>query len=203
MRIMNHWIVEEAIRLAAGHWPLPVLRCEYEKLGVSDFDLRSMALWQSQTATSVCTERTLLESEALPSVGLFVECLLSGTRQSSALGNKPLYRVLDTWHRTALGKDMFAECQALGKGPSTAVLKLTAVTFCREPRTGTRQRGFFAECLVFGTRQRRLCRVSSVDTRQTIFLFLHFGHQTFCGMFLHYVDLHVPFWDNYNSVCNS
>jgi hypothetical protein len=45
-----------------------------------------------------------------------------------------------------------------------------------------------------------LCRVSYVDTRQSIFLFFYFGHQTSCGMFLHYVDLHVPFWDNYNSV---
>jgi hypothetical protein len=39
----------------------------------------------------------------------------SRTRQSSALGNEPLYRVQDTWHRSALGKDMFAECQTLGK----------------------------------------------------------------------------------------
>jgi hypothetical protein len=28
------------------------------------------------------------------------------------------------------------------------------------------------------------------------FYFLNFGKQTFCGMFLHYVDLDVPFWDN-------
>ena len=30
--------------------------------------------------------------------------------------------------------------------------------------------------------------------------FFYFANQTFCGMFLHYVDLHVSFWDNYNSV---
>jgi hypothetical protein len=30
--------------------------------------------------------------------------------------------------------------------------------------------------------------------------FLFFSIQTFCGMFLHYVDLHVPFWHNYKSV---
>jgi hypothetical protein len=40
----------------------------------------------------------------------------SRTRQSSALGNEPLYRVQDTRHRTPLGKDMFVECQTLGKG---------------------------------------------------------------------------------------
>jgi hypothetical protein len=48
-----------------------------------------------------------------------------------------------------------------------------------------------------------LYRVSFVDTQQSIFLFFYFGHQTFRDMFLHYVDLHVQFWDNYNSVFNS
>src|SRR5688572_10654231 len=43
-------------------------------------------------------------------------------------------------------KRRFAECQTLGKGPSTAVPKLTVVSHCREPTAGTRQRGFFAEC---------------------------------------------------------
>jgi hypothetical protein len=97
----------------------------------------------------------------------FVEC---HTRQSSALGNEPLYRVQDTRHRTTLGKDMLPSVKhstkkALGKGPSAAVLKLTTVSLCREPRTGTRQRGFFAECQILGTQQRRLCRVSSTNTR--------------------------------------
>jgi hypothetical protein len=35
------------------------------------------------------------------------------------------------------------------------------------------------------------------------FYFFNFDNQTFCGMFLHYVDLHVLFWNNYNSVFNS
>jgi hypothetical protein len=34
------------------------------------------------------------------------------------------------------------------------------------------------------------------------FYFLDFVAQTFCGMFLHYVDLHVSFVDNYNRVFN-
>jgi hypothetical protein len=46
---------------------------------------------------------------------------------------------------------------------------------------------FFAEC-------------PSVGTRRSIFLFFYFLYQTFYGMLLYYVDLHVPFWDNYNSV---
>jgi hypothetical protein len=55
----------------------------------------------------------------------FAECLLSGTRQrklcrvphSVTLGTRQrqLCRALNTRHRTALGKDNFAECQTLGK----------------------------------------------------------------------------------------
>jgi hypothetical protein len=64
---------------------------------------------------------SLPESEALPSVGFFAECLLSGTRQrklcrvplSVQLGTRQivLCRELNTRHRTALGKDNFAECK--------------------------------------------------------------------------------------------
>jgi hypothetical protein len=64
----------------------------------------------------------------LPSVLFFAECLLSGTRQrrlcrvphSVKLGSRQraLYRVLNTRHRTALGKDKFAERQTLDKGGS-------------------------------------------------------------------------------------
>jgi hypothetical protein len=127
----------------------------------------------------------------------------SRARQSSVLGNEPLYRVQDTRHRSVLGKDMFAECQTLGKGPSAAVLKLTAVSLCREPRTGTRQRGFFAECQILGTRQRRLCRVSSIDTRQTIFLFFSFWPPNFLWYVPTLCRPTCTIWDNYNSVCNS
>jgi hypothetical protein len=41
-------------------------------------------------------------------------------------------------------------------------------------------KAYFAECHPMGT-------------RQSVFLFFYFANQTFCGMFLHYVDLHVPF----------
>jgi hypothetical protein len=75
-----------------------------------------MHQWLHSHETSrVYVRYTLPESEALPSVGFFAECLLSGTRQSSALSNEPLYRAQDTRHRTTLGKDMFAECLTLGK----------------------------------------------------------------------------------------
>jgi hypothetical protein len=91
---------------------------------------------------------------------------------------RPLCRVSFVRHSAkkdlptaALVKVRLSVKVALGKGPSAAVPKLTAVSLCREPRVGTRQRVFFAECQIFGTRQRTLCRVSSLDTRQSIFLF--------------------------------
>jgi hypothetical protein len=40
----------------------------------------------------------------------------SRTRRIPALGNELVYRVQDTRHMRTLGKDMFAECQTLGKG---------------------------------------------------------------------------------------
>jgi hypothetical protein len=130
----------------------------------------------------------------------------SRTRQSPTLGKELVYQGRDTRHRETLGKYFFAEWQTLDKDGArqralSGRLQLTVVSLCRGPKGDTRQSRFFAECQISGTRQRRsFYRVSSLDTRQSIFLFFYFGNQTFCGMFLHYVDLHVLFWDNYNSV---
>jgi tRNA 2-selenouridine synthase SelU len=78
-------------------------------------------------------------------------------------------------------------------------LKLTAVTFAENrvlalrkefsslsaPRL-TLDRASFAECPRW--------------TLGKVYFYFYFANQTFCGMFLHYVDLHVPFYDNYKSV---
>jgi hypothetical protein len=72
----------------------------------------------------------------------------------------------------ALGKDVFAEC----------------------PLSKTRQRFFYYSLPSVpwaDTRQRPLCRVSFLDTRQSTFFL--FSQPFFCGVFLHYIDLHVPF----------
>jgi hypothetical protein len=78
----------------------------------------------------------------------------------------------------------------------------------------------FAECPLGDTRQtlfhetllsvhrltlgRACCAECPLRTLDKVyFYFFYFASQTFYGMFLHYVDLHVPFWDNYNSVFNS
>jgi hypothetical protein len=131
--------------------------------------------------------RAALGKVRLSATSLFTECWTLGTGPHSTKTLLPSVKHSAKW--------------ALGKGPSAAVPKLTAVSLCREPRVGTRQRVFFAECQIVGTRQRTLCRVSSPDTRQSVFLFFFdFVYQTFYGMFLHYVDLHVSFVDNYNRV---
>jgi hypothetical protein len=77
----------------------------------------------------------------------FTECRTLGTRELSA--------------KTCLPSIKHSANVTLGKGPSAAVIKLTAVSLCRGPRIDTRQRGFFAECQIF-------------DTRQSIFLFFRF-----------------------------
>jgi hypothetical protein len=130
--------------------------------------------------------RAALGKVRLSAKSLFTECWTLGTGTHSA--------------KTRLPSVKHSAKRVLGKEPSAAVPKLTAVSLCREPTVGTRQRVFFAECQVVGTRQRSLCRVSSLNTRQSIFLFFYFVSQTFCGMFLHYVDPHVSFVDNYNRV---
>jgi hypothetical protein len=55
----------------------------------------------------------------------------------------------------------------------------------------------FAECLKTDTRQTMLCWTLG----KVYFIFLSCVNQTFCGMFLYYVDLNIPFWHNYQSVC--
>jgi hypothetical protein len=99
---------------------------------------------------------------------------------------------------------MFAEWQTLGKGDArqraiSGRLKLTAVSLCRGSALGKESlpsaknlalgKDLFTECLLW-------------TLGKAYFYFFNFGNQTFCGMFLHYVDLHVPFWDNYNRVFN-
>jgi hypothetical protein len=88
----------------------------------------------------------------------------------------------------ALDKDFFAECLQTGTRQSLYL------GFFRKSMTSVTRlalgKGFFAECLEW-TLGKANC------------ICFYFSNQTFCAMFLHYVDLHVPFWDNYNSVFKS
>jgi hypothetical protein len=74
-----------------------------------------------------------LDKDRLSVTRLFTECRTLSTGQHSAKTCSPSVK--------------HSAKKALGKGPSAAVLKLTAVSLCREPRTGTRKEGF-AECLL-------------------------------------------------------
>jgi hypothetical protein len=95
--------------------------------------------------------RTALGKVWLSVTSLFTECRTLDTGRHSA--------------KTGLSSVKHSAKVALGKGPSVAVLKLTAVSLYRV-------------------------------------YFLDFVSQTFCGMFLHYVNLHLSFVDNYNRVFN-
>jgi hypothetical protein len=95
--------------------------------------------------------RATLGKVRLSVTGLFTERRTLDTGQHSA--------------KTILPSVKHSAKKALSKGSSAVVLKLTAVSLYRVPRTGTRQR--------------RLCRVSSIDTRQTIFLFFTFWPPNF------------------------
>jgi hypothetical protein len=103
-------------------------------------------------------KKPLPESEALPSVDLFAECFLSGTRQIR------LYREP---HSVKLGSRQRASLPSAGHSAHDPTRQRHETL----GKGGARQRVFFAECQLVGTRQRTLCRVSSLDTRQSIFLF--------------------------------
>jgi hypothetical protein len=73
------------------------------------------------------------------------------TRQSPTLGKDLVYRVQGTRHSQALGKDCFAERQALGKYGSqqravSGRLQLTAVNLCRVSNIWHSAKRVFAEC---------------------------------------------------------
>jgi hypothetical protein len=78
--------------------------------------------------------RAALGKARLSATSLFTECWTLSTGPHSA--------------KTRLSSVKHSAKVALGKGSSAAVPKLTAVSLCREPRVGTRQRVFFAECLL-------------------------------------------------------
>jgi hypothetical protein len=135
------------------------------------------------------------------------------TRSNPTLSNYGVYREQDARHMKTLGNKHSSNGDAQQKGRQQSSIA-DGRYLCRELGFGTRQRNYFAECLrsdtqqrmicrvpFLDTQQRMICRVPFLDTRQSIFLFFSFSNQTFCGLFLHYIDLHVPFWHNYKSVC--
>jgi hypothetical protein len=160
--------------------------------------------------------RTLPESEALSSVVFFAECLLSDTRQ------KRLCRVP---HSVKLGSRQRAPLPSAEHSVQGGTRQRQVCRVSNTRQSGSRQRAVSGRPRADGRQslprangwhsaKRLLCRVphsrhsakhslSSVISRHStkyIFIFFNFVSQTFCGMFLHYVDLHVSFVDNYNIV---
>jgi hypothetical protein len=119
-------------------------------------------------------------SRARSLFSLFAECPRSGTRQRFFLFLK---YALSSARSATLGKGFFAECRL---GDTRQRLIYTSLPSATQGALG---KEYFAEC-----HQLTLGKVH--------LYFFCFDHQTFCGLFLHYVDLHVPFGDNYNCVCN-
>jgi hypothetical protein len=95
------------------------------------------------------SKRKLPESEALPSVGFFAECFFFGHSAKKALPRAALDKVrlsanrlfTECWTlgrgqhsaKTGLPSVKHSAKGALGKKPSAAVPKLTAVSLCRVP----------------------------------------------------------------------
>jgi hypothetical protein len=72
-------------------------------------------------------------------------------------------------------------------------LQPTAVIFV-EYRASTLGKATSLPSGLSNTRQIELYRVPSMDTRKSIFLFFSFPAQTFCGMFIQYLNVDVPFF---------
>jgi hypothetical protein len=137
-------------------------------------------------------KRSLPESKPLPSA--FYRALgkedfaESRTRQSPALGKELVYWVRDTRHREALDKYCFVERQTLDKDGArqravsgrlqlTAVSRPSAFAEGRKPALGKADSLPSAKYMALG--KECLCRVSSLDTRQSTFLFFLFWPPNF------------------------
>ena len=87
---------------------------------------------------------------------------------------------------------------ALGKGPSAVVYSWRPLTFAehRALALGKDTSLPSVKRLTLGRACFAKCHFWTLG--KVHFYFLNFVHQIFCGMFLHYVDLHVLFVNNYN-----
>jgi hypothetical protein len=93
----------------------------------------------------------------------------------SAKGNTRQRAISSRLYLTTI---IFAERRALALGKEATLPSVPRLTLGKE---------CFAEC-------------HSWTLDKVFFYFFYFTNQTFCGMLLHYVDLHVPFLHNYKSV---
>jgi hypothetical protein len=149
-------------------------------------------------------------------IWLFAECSLSGTQQKSLLLcvvlSKVLLSVMTTFNKSrtldteihSAKKPMPSVKHSVNNGPRQRALsgrlKLTAVNFAE-----SRPMALDKEASLPSVRRLTLsiaccAECLSWTLGKVYFCFFSFPNQNFCGMFLHYVDLHVPFLHNYKSV---
>jgi hypothetical protein len=145
-------------------------------------------IWLFAECSALCrvlsivhSARKSLSSAALGKVLLSVTTVFT---ESRTLGTE-----------NTLGKEIFAECQTLGEWRRSAKGRQQPSIaddryLCQALSFGTRQRSFFAKCFTSDTRHHSWTLGK---------VYFYFPNQTFCCTFLHYVDLHVPFWHNYKS----
>jgi hypothetical protein len=148
--------VQEHREVALG-WPTSLGR----HIWSSDQDMNNNMHYQN---LALCRVLGALPSAFYRASGkeVFPECR---TRQSSSLGNARVYREQDSQHRKTLG-----ERRRSTKGRQQPSI-FDCCYLCRASGFGTRQRSYFAECPTSDTRQRMLCRVPFLDTRQSIYFF--------------------------------
>jgi hypothetical protein len=163
---------------------------------------------------------------SLQSAPWFGECFLSGTRQSLLWQVSPSAK--PSLPSVALGNVLlsvttaFTESWTHGTGKHSAKSALPSATHSAKSDSWQRTVSsrlqltvvIFAKCgvsalgkaafLPSGLRP-TLGKLSFAECHQwtldkLYFYFFSFPTQTFCRMFLHYLDLHVPFLHNYKSV---
>jgi hypothetical protein len=121
-------------------------------------------------------QKSLPESEALPSVVFFAECLLSGTRQrrlcrvphSVKLGARQRVPLPSAEHSAHGGTRQRMVCRVSNTRQRGS--RQRAVS--GRPRADSRQ--FLPRANGWHSAKRLLCRVSVVDTRQSVFSFFKF-----------------------------
>jgi hypothetical protein len=138
---------------------------------------------------------------------LFVAHSAKKSLSSATLGKVLLSVTITFTESMTLGKDLFVECQTLDERQRSAKSRqqpsiADSRYLCRVSKVGTRQRSYFVECRPPRHSVNYVLPSAYLGhSAKYIFIFFSFSKQTFCGLFLHYVDLHVPFWHNYKSGC--
>jgi hypothetical protein len=127
---------------------------------------------------------------------------------SAALG-KVLFSVTNSFAESrTLGKELHSTKislssakhsakAALGKGPSAAIYNWRPLAFAERRALSLGKEASLPSVNRLTLGKKCFAECHSWTLGKLFFFLFSFPNQTFCAMFLHYVDLHVPFWHNY------